>query len=124
MHGLGSIDVVQRNLGIPVTNEWDAQTMAAVTIYQDSGRGPLATFPTGQPDPATLVNLGYYDPLEDMPARQREYLEGGERPGTFLRDLGTASNQVPRWVWIAVGVLFLGMAYYTHRKREKAKKGR
>jgi hypothetical protein len=119
MLGLGSLDVVQRNLGIAQSGQWDAQTMASMTVFQDSGQGALAMYPTGQPDPATLINLGYYDPIEDMPRKQRDYLEGGERPSTFLRDLGTASNQVPQWIWIALGVFFTGLAYYTYRKRQK-----
>jgi hypothetical protein len=98
-------------------------TIGALAPFQDSGQGPLPMFPSGQPDPATLINLGYYDPLDDMPRAQLDYLEGAERPGTFWRDLGVASNQVPQWVWIALGVVFLGLGYYTHRKRQKPKRG-
>jgi len=117
MYGLsGNIEAVQRNLGVPSSGTWDALTSGALPSYQQVGRGALPMFPTGQPDPATLINLGYYDPLQDMPMRQRVYLEGGERPGTFWRDLGVAGSQVPQWAWLAIGALALGLAYWSHRK--------
>jgi len=115
----GPVETVQQNLGVPVTGAWDAVTMGALAPYQQGADGPLSMFPSGQPDPATLINLGYYDPVEDMPRAQREYLEGGARPTTFWRDLATASNQVPQWVWIALGAACVGLGYYTLRKPEK-----
>jgi hypothetical protein len=73
-------------------------------------------FPNGHPDPPTLINLGYYDPVEELPAAQRRYVEGGDRPSTFFRDLGTASNQVPQWGWIALGAGLLLFGYWTYHQ--------
>jgi hypothetical protein len=80
-------------------------------------------YPTGQPDPATLINLGQYDPRDYLTRAQRSYLEGGARPGTFFRDLGTASNQVPQLVWLLVGSSLLGLGYYVYRKQSKSRRG-
>jgi hypothetical protein len=78
-------------------------------------------YPTGRPDPATLINLGYYDPIEQLTSSQRAYLEGTGEQGTFWRDLATASNQVPRWAWVVLGALFVGMGYMAYRNAPKKK---
>ena len=57
-----SLETIQHNLGVPVTPSWDAVTSGAIAPYQGGERGPLPMYPTGEPDPATLINLGYYDP--------------------------------------------------------------
>ena len=111
----GPVDIVQRKLGVPVSDEWDAVTLGALTAYQASGAGPWPMYPNGHPDVPTLYNLGYYDPADYLTREQRRYIEGGEKPGTFLRDLGTASGQVPRWAWIAVGVGFVLLGIYAYR---------
>ncbi len=116
----GFIEIVQTNLGVPKSGQWDATTAGALAPYQGGGRGPLAMYPTGQPDPATLINLGYYDPIELLSRGQRSYLEGTAEPTTFWRDLATASNQVPRWAWLVMGALFVGMGYYVYKQRTKA----
>jgi len=115
----GPVDAVQKNLGVPVTGAWNEVTMGALTPYQGASHGGLKMWPTGEPDPATLINLGYYDPFDQLPADQREYLAGGEKPGTFWRDLATASNQIPQLVWIALGVALMGLGYYSYRLRAK-----
>jgi hypothetical protein len=76
-------------------------------------------YPTGEPDAATLINAGYYDPMDYMPRAWRNYVQGGDAPGTFWRDLGVASNQIPQWVWLGIGVLFVGVGYYIHRKGKR-----
>jgi hypothetical protein len=116
---LGTIDIVQKKLGVPVTNDWDAVTLGAMTAYQASKVGPLPMLPHGHPDPPTLINLGYYDPVDELPADQRRYVEGGDKPGTFFRDLGTASNQVPQWAWIVMGIGLIAFGYYTYRQATK-----
>lgn len=120
---LGDVDVLQKRLGVPVTNRWDAATRGALAAYQQSkGAGPLQVFPSGHPDPATLINLGYYDPLDHMSHNQVEYLQGGEYPSSFGRDVAGAFNQVPRWAWLGLGAGFLVMAYVSYRKAYKKKK--
>ncbi len=79
-------------------------------------------FPTGEPDPATLINLGYYDPMQLLPRAQREYLSGGEKPGTFWRDLTTAANQVPRVAYLILGAAFVGLGIYTYREHRREKR--
>lgn len=121
MYGLnGPVELAQRHLGVPESGVWDAATSGAVAVYQQ-GPGALPMFPSGAPDPATLINLGYYDPLEHLPRAQLAFLEGGERPGTFWRDLATASNQIPRWAWLVLGALLLGLGYYSYRKNRPAR---
>jgi len=115
----GTVNVVQQNLGVPQTGQWDATTMGAMASFQAAGNRPLQMYATGEPDPATLINSGYYDPLEAMPSSWRQYVQGGQAPGTFWRDLGVASNQVPQWAWLFMGVLFVGLGYYVHRKRRQ-----
>jgi hypothetical protein len=115
----GTVSVVQQNLGVPPSGEWDATTMGAIGPFQASGGRPLRMYATGQPDPATLINAGYYDPLEYMPRGWREYVQGGSAPGTFWRDLGVANSQIPQWAWLTLGVMFMGFGYYIHRKRKR-----
>jgi len=118
----GPVDTLQRNLGVRVTGEWDATTYGALLAYQQSGRGAYPMSSSGHADPATLANLGYYEPLEAFPGGMREYLAGtGEKPGTFMRDVGTAIDQVPRWAWGAAAVLFGGFAYLAYRGDKKRK---
>jgi hypothetical protein len=76
----------------------------------------------GRPDPATLVKMGYYDPIAEMPASQAKYARGGDKPGTFFRDLQGVSNQVPWYVWTLAGVGTMGFAYYLYRRGAKGKK--
>jgi hypothetical protein len=122
MQGLGTaLDVAQRNLGIPVSSHWDAATLGALAPYQASGRGPLKMFAVGHPDPATLINLGYYDPIEELPKDQRDFLDGAAKPTTFWRDLATASNQVPMWAWIVLGVGLLGLGYVNWKNKDGKK---
>lgn len=116
------IDVVQSRLGVPRSGHWDRTTDGAILAYQSSGKGQYPMRATGHPDPGTLANLGYFDPKEMLPERWANYLGGGEKPGTFGRDVRTAIDQVPRWAWGTVAAafsVFAIMAYRTDRKREK-----
>jgi hypothetical protein len=119
----GSVNAVQQMLGVPTTSCWDATTLGALAPFQQSGMGALPMHPTGEPDPATLINAGYYNPLDYLSRAQVEYLQGGAAPGTFWRDLGVASNQVPQWVWIGLGVGFVGLGYWTYRSRRARARG-
>jgi len=77
--------------------------------------------PHGHPDPTTMINRGRYNPLEEWPRRQVQYLEGGPKPGTFFRDLQGVSNQVPRWAWLVSGGAFLLFATVAYRNHKKGK---
>lgn len=113
----GTLDILQQKLGVPPSGKWDPITMGALAAFQAGNKGLM---PTGHPDVPTLALLGYYDPVEQVPNRWGEYLEGaGKKPGTFARDLASASNQAPQWAWLAVGAVFLGVGFWTWRKSQK-----
>lgn len=119
---MSGIDVLQTKLGVRRTGAWDASTDGALLSYQQTGKGKIPMRATGHPDPVTLSNLGYFEPGDVFTARWADYLDGGEKPGTFTRDLRTAIDQVPRWAWATVAgafTVFAVMAYRTDRKREK-----
>jgi len=116
----GNIDVLQKRLGVPTSKKWDTVTRGALTAYQQSKGAALPMQPSGHPDPATLINLGYYDPLDSLPHAQIAYLEGGAKPGHFGRDLATVISQVPRWAWFTLGGALVAMAYVSYRGGKKA----
>jgi hypothetical protein len=117
---LGDIAETQAKLGVPTTNQWDRATLAALSTYQGRGKGELKMHVTGVPDPATLINLGYYDPLLDLPRRHSDFLAGRQdAPTTFWRDLASMSNQVPQWIWIVAGVGMVGVGVYVYRQNQK-----
>lgn len=119
---MSGIETLQARLGVPRSGSWDHATDGAILSYQTSGKGQIPMRATGHPDPSTLANLGYFDPKEVFTHRWAEYLDGGEKPGTFTRDLRTAIDQVPRWAWGTLAgafTVFAVLAYRTDRKREK-----
>lgn len=118
---LGDTSVVQKRLGVPATGKWDAATRGAMIAYQQSRGGPLPVVPSGHPDPNTLINLGYYDPLDHMAHSQVDYLGGGEYPSGVGRDVVGVFNQVPRWAWLGLGAGMLVMAYVSYRRAYKEK---
>jgi len=95
------------------------QTTAEYVEFQRTMKTGLPMFPSGHPDPATLINAGVYDPAASWSAAQASYLQGGKKPSTFLRDLRGASNQVPSWGWLAVGGVFLLLGYLSYRAEAK-----
>jgi len=113
------VEMVQSRLGVPLSGEWDAVTDGAVLAYQRAGMGSSSTVAHGHNDAATMVNLGYYTPAEIFPARWASYIEGGERPSAFGRDLSTAVNQVPRWAWMVMAGTFGVFAYMSWRGEKK-----
>lgn len=118
LSALGDIADLQATLGVPQSNEWDRTTLAAISTYQGRNQGALRMHVTGTPDPATLINLGYYDPLKELPRKQAAFLAGeGAQPTTLWRDLATLSNQVPQWIWLLLGAGMVGIGYYVHRKK-------
>lgn len=72
-------------------------------------------------DPIWAQRQGAYVPAEAFPERWRDYLAGGDHPGTFFRDVGTASDQVPRWAWGALAVVFGTFSYMSWRGEKKRK---
>jgi hypothetical protein len=120
LSALGDISDIQAKLGVPKTNEWDRSTLAAISTYQGRQGGELEMHITGSPDPATLINLGYYNPVDELPRRYASFLEGStDQPSTLGRDLATLSNQVPQWIWIVSGIGMLGVGYYIYRRNKK-----
>jgi len=119
---MATLDVLQSRLGVPSTGTWDGATYAALRTYQQRGHGEYPMNATGRPDPATLLNLGYYVPEESFPSAQRAFLATGEAPGTFMRDVGTAIDQVPRWAW-GIGTVAFGLFAYLAYRGDK-KRGR
>jgi hypothetical protein len=120
----GDLPQLQRRLGVSQTDRWDTATLQAIATYQGRSGQPLEMHVTGVPDPATLINLGYYDPVSELPRRQADYLAGNtEPPMTFWRDTATISNQVPQWIWIVAGAGMLGVGYYIYRKNRREEKG-
>jgi len=117
---VNGIEDAQRRLGVPVTGRWDAATTGAAAAYQQKPGGAHRMYPHGKVDPPTLVNLGYYDPVDILPRRLQAYAAGrGDRPSMFFRDLRGASNQVPRWAWGIATVAFGWVAYRAWRKRQR-----
>ncbi len=59
--------------------------------------------------------------VESLSPRYRAYMlgEAEERPGTFMRDVAGAMNQIPRWAWLVLGVGLVGAGVYSWRKRSK-----
>lgn len=118
-----AVQLAQQRLGVRSSGTWDNATDGAVLAFQQRGKGTYPMDPHGHPDPATLLNIGYYAPGDIFPARWEDYLEGGEKPGTFMRDIDTAIDQVPRWVWGTMGAafgIFAWMAWRTDRKARPA----
>ncbi len=111
------VEAIQQRLGVPRSGHWDGVTRGALVAYQQSH----GLSPSGHPDPATLASLGYYRPDDLFTQKWVSYLEGGDKPGTFGRDLKTSIDQVPRWAWATLAAsfsVFAYMAYRTDRKRE------
>ena len=118
--GLGASDattndtaLIQQKLGVSQTGHWNPQTSTALAAFQAT----LGRPPTGEPDPLTLAALGIYDPYGGAPGSYRSWVEGGAEPGSIGRDVSTVTNQIPRWAWIALGVTFGGLAYFSWRRR-------
>lgn len=99
-----------------------ADQVAQLVAFQTSGQGQLPMIPHGHPDSNTLVNMGQYDPMEHWPTSQIDYVQDGDKPGTFLRDLGTVNNQVPQWGWFVVAGTFGLLAYLSYRNHKKSKR--
>lgn len=115
---LGSIELLQKKLGVPATGKWDSMTVGALAAFQ---AGQKALIPTGHPDVPTLALLGYYDPVAQLSPKWAAYVDGdGAKPSTLGRDLASASNQAPRWAWLAVGAVLLGVGFWTWKKSRKA----
>lgn len=100
-----------------------AQITAEIVGYQRKGGG-LPMHPHGHPDPTTLINMGLYDPNEHWANSQSNYIHGGQRPNTIMRDLQGVSNQIPQWAWLVAGTLFVGAGIYYYNAEAKKKKTR
>jgi hypothetical protein len=110
--------IVQQHLGVPQTGKWDDVTGGAILAYQHTHH-TYDMSPDGHVDPATLANLGYYDPGNIFTDEWEAAVASGERPSTFSRDLETAIDQVPRWAWGTTAVLFGLFAYLSYRGERK-----
>jgi hypothetical protein len=101
-----------------------ADQVARLVNFQQAQGGPLPMIPHGHPDPNTLINMGQYDPLESWPSSQRDFIQNGEKPGTFFRDMRTVNNQVPQWAWLVLAGTFSLLAYLSYRNHRKQQKRR
>lgn len=61
--------------------------------------------------PAQAVQAGRYDPGDP------------ERGSGFSRSMMTSFNQVPRWGYVALAVVFVGVAWYSYYEVNKKKGG-
>lgn len=111
--------LLERKLGLPETDSFSDAAEAAIRAFQ-AGHGLDAT---GNPDPQTAAALAIYDPVAGASSRYQRYLAGGKEPGHLGRDLVTAMNQVPRWGWIAGGVVFAGLATFSYFRRGRREGG-
>jgi hypothetical protein len=110
---------VQQKLGVAQSGAWDNATTGALLAYQQAGKGALPMAANGHPDPATLLNLGYYAPGDVLTQDWLDYLSGGTKPGHFGRDLRASIDQVPRWAWTTVALAFGAFAYMAYRTDKK-----
>lgn len=104
-----------------------AKEVAGLVTFQASGKGQYPMLPHGHPDSNTLINKGDYDPKSHWPSSVNKFLDTGDRPSSFFRDLAGVNNQVPRWAWFVLGGTFVvlgGMSYRQHRKSKKKSKTR
>lgn len=112
------VATMQKRLGVPPTGHWDAVSRGALLSYQGT-KGTWPMSPSGHPDPPTLANLGQIDPVGSLDSAWHAYVTGtGSKPSSFGRDLAASSNQIPRWAWLTVGALFVGVGFWTwHRSK-------
>lgn len=60
----------------------------------------------------SLFGLGAAPPnVASAPVAFRRYLDAGAPMPAWRRDLGAATNQIPRWAWMALAVGALALAY-------------
>jgi hypothetical protein len=52
------------------------------------------------------------------PPNMRAYLQSGRPMGTLRRDLGSALNQVPQWVYVVLGATGLYFAYKAYKQNK------
>ena len=106
LFGLGdtntTIRAVQDALKVPSTGSWDSRTADAARAAQKR----LGLPETGAPDVTLLAGLG----LVSIP---------GALPTTIdasLRDVRTAFNQIPPWLYVAGGGVLLVLAYRSYQR--------
>ena len=117
---MSGIVSIQQKLGVAQSGAWDSGTSGAMLAYQQAGHGAFPMDANGHPDPATLLNLGYYVPADVFTDDWMGYLRGdGSKPGHFGRDLRASIDQVPRWAWATVAVAFGAFAYMAYRTDRK-----
>lgn len=70
----------------------------------------------------TLFGLGATPNITAAPVAFRRFVETGAPMSTWRRDLGSASNQVPRWAWLVLGAGALALAYRGFKNAKSSKK--
>ena len=82
-----------------------------------------APYDTGYFQSNSMMGLGQLPESEVriLPPKFQRYVRSGEPMGSFLRDMGTASAQVPRWIWGVGAAVALGMTYWSYKKFKKSK---
>lgn len=80
-----------------------------------------APYDSGYFQSGAMMGLGQLPEAEVriLPPKFQRYVRSGEPMGTFRRDLGVASAQVPRLVWGIGGALAGLMCWYSYKKFKK-----
>ena len=73
---------------------------------------------------AATASSGIVPNPNEAPAELQAYLASGRPMGTARRDLGSALNQVPRWVYavLGAGALYLAWKSYQGNKQSSARR--
>ena len=103
---------LQKRLGVEPTGQWNPITRGAIGAFAGTARV----------DPPSLVALKYYNPLDALEPDWADYVgHGGERPGTFGRDLAGVNAALPYWGWLLIGGALIGGGYLAFRASRKKK---
>ena len=69
------------------------------------------------------ANRGYFDTANYLAPYDEGYFQNGAvfglGDGTIARDTESALSQVPRWIWVSAGAIFLGIGVYQIYKAQQ-----
>lgn len=101
--------------------------MGAVSRHYMDVANFRAGYDNGYFQDNSLFGLGAVPPAaitqtSALPVAFRRYVETGVPMASWRRDLGAATNQVPRWAWGLIAVGALALAYRSWPKKSAAAK--